>query len=123
MNACGRPLKLTGSSPMVHVDYSQQHLGYLVRGGGISLPDWLALASTVPELKKKPARSVINPFTQKPILWPNGAYDILNAEGAVGLAVWEQSGCIGIAGNKPALDNFVARLCDLLKTKFVPSES
>jgi hypothetical protein len=108
---------------MAHVDYSQQHLGYLVRDGGISLPDWLDFASTVPELKKKPPRSVINPLTQKPILWSNGAYDILKAEVAVGLAVWEQSGCIGIAGNMPALDTFVARLCDLLKTTFVPSES
>jgi hypothetical protein len=108
---------------VAQVDYSAQHIGYVVRDGGISLSAWLAFAQAAANLAKEPPHTVVNPFTRQPMPWPHSNYYVLDNGSVVGLVVWEESECLGLAGDRTKLAGFISEVCNVLHARFVEPES
>jgi hypothetical protein len=108
---------------MTRIDYSRQHLGYIVRDSGIPQSDWVAFASSSSDLRKQPAVEGINPFTRKPMLYRQPNFFIVVGDEPVGLVAWEEAECIGIAGIEEEVAPFIARLCEVFHARFEASAS
>ena len=108
---------------MSSIDYNRQHLGFVVRDTGISHSDWVAFASSNPELRKQPPLDGINPFTRLPTLYHNSNFFFIVDDKPVGLVAWEDAECIGIAGIKEKMAPFIKRVCEAFGARFEASES
>jgi len=108
---------------MSSIDYNRQHLGFVVRDRGIAHSDWIAFASSNPELRKQPPLEGVNPFTRQPMLYHHSNYFVVVDDKPVGLVAWEEAECVGIAGIKEEMAPFIARLCEAFDARFEASES
>jgi hypothetical protein len=104
------------------IDYNRQLLGFVVRDGGISHEAWWAFASSSPWLRKQPPVEGINPFTQRPHYFSNSNFVVTDGAEHVGLLAWEESECVGVAGEEPALRSVIASLCEAFDAQFEPIE-
>jgi hypothetical protein len=102
----------------VNIDYNRDLLGFIVRENGISLEAWSKTTYAITELIKQPPGEGINPFTKEPMLLPNNNFLIVVENETVGLAGWEDSECIGIAGDGKKIAPYITVLCDILGAKF-----
>ena len=108
---------------MSDINYKLEHLGFVACDAGISQVAWVAFASAHPYFQKQPPIAGINPFTRQAMQYQHNNYLIVDGEAPVGLAVWEASQCIGLAGNASKLESLIALLCKAFNGKFHPSNS
>jgi hypothetical protein len=108
---------------MDNIDYNRQLLGFVVRDSAISQAEWVAFASVYPAFRKEPPRIGINPFTRQPMQFHNTNFTFVEQDEVVSLVVWEQSECIGVAGDAAASSALISLLCDTFNARFEAIES
>ncbi len=100
------------------IDYTEQLLGFIVRESGIPLTAWVALAEGDARLIKQPPSVANHPFLGRMMMFRSNNY-CLEADGRpIGLLVWEQSECLGVAGRRQDLAPIISDVCSAFGARF-----
>ena len=108
---------------MASIDYNRQLLGFVVRDFSISQTEWVAFASSHPAFRKEPPVTGTNPFTRQPMQFRNTNFTFVQGDRTVSLVVWEETECIGVAGDAVASAAVISLLCEAFHARFEASES
>jgi hypothetical protein len=95
---------------MKSINYNKEFLGFLVKEGGISLEMWNEFARNQQNYRKTPPTKGINPFTGKEHYYHSNSYSVLENDTEIGLLAWEESECIGVAGESKRLELEINKL-------------
>ncbi len=100
------------------IDYTEQLLGFITRRTGIPLFAWQNFAEGDARLIKETPSVAPHPFQGRTMAFRSNNYYLEAAGRPVGLLVWEQSQCLGVAGRREDLSQIISDLCSALGARF-----